>query len=98
MTSIPNTCEFCGERIIMMVLTDHPRSPASMERSSDVYVACPNCLLGLVTLSLAPWQFKRARNAGVYQRYYLHADFYDHDTGEALQPKLEGLTHREEPT
>ena len=111
--SIPETCEFCGERIVMMVLTDHPRLSASMAGSSHVYVACPNCLIGLVTHSLSPQQYLRAKQAGGNtDRFWLHGDFYD-DSGTALQPILPsrspeasdrlaihlaaGDCHREEP-
>jgi len=96
--NLPIICEFCGEYVVLMVLADHPKLTTAGVTKGDVYAACPNCLLSLVTCSLAPWQFKRARDAGGdVNRFYLHGDFYDRDTGQALQPKLEELTHREEP-
>jgi len=96
---IPEACEFCGEGMAMLVLSCHPRSSFSTVRRGEVYVACPNCLFCLINLSLAPWQFNRARDAGGdVNRFYLHADFYYLGTGEALQPRLVGLTRRKEPT
>lgn len=95
--NLPTTCEFCGEGTVLVVLADHPSFTNATLRKGDVYAACPNCLLSLVTCSLAPWQFKRARDAGGdVNHFYLHEDFYDWNTGQALQPKLEALTHREE--
>jgi len=95
--NLPITCEFCGEGTVLLVLADHPSFTNASLRNGDVYVSCPNCLPGLVNHSLAPWQFKRARDAGGdVKRFYLHGDFYDRDTGVALQPMLEALTYREE--
>jgi len=100
--NLPITCEFCGEYVVLMVLADHPTLTTAGVTRGDVYVSCPNCLFRLVNCSLAPWQFKRARDAGGdTSRFYLHEDFYGRETGEALQPKLDmfsrELIRREEP-
>jgi len=83
-------CEFCGERHVVMILADHPRVIFEERgmREGDVYAACPNCLLMLVTHSLSPQQYLRAQQAGRdMDRHYLHYDYYDRD-GTALQAVL----------
>ena len=92
-TDLPNECEFCGHDILLTVILAHPSETLVAYAERERYVVCANCHIGLVALSLAPWQFLRAKQiGGDVNRYYLHDDFYDRDTGEALQPKMEGLT------
>lgn len=99
-TDLPNECEFCGYKLLLNVILGHPSQPTwgDPEREREYaererYVVCAGCHVGLITLSLAPWQFLRAKESGGdVNRYYLHDDFYDRDTGDALQPKMEGLT------
>lgn len=91
--ALSEECEFCGTDSFpaLMVLSDHPagRKPGLRH---DQYCACANCLLGLVNLSLTPTQFLRAKEkGGNVERFYLHGDFYDPETGQALQPKMPGL-------
>jgi len=89
--AVLNDCEFCGKSEVLMVLSDHPAGVDKLpSHIQEVYVACPNCLVRLVTHSLTPQQYLRAKQAGRdMDRYYLHSDFYDQDTGTALQPMLE---------
>lgn len=86
---LPNrpVCEFCGNDFAYTI-------DGGLHREHrELYRACPNCHIGLVMVSLAPWQFLRAKGlGGEVERFYLHSDFYDYETGEALQPKAEGLS------
>jgi hypothetical protein len=100
---LPRECEFCGNNMvpILMRLGAHPAAMRAEVGARDPmthreeYVACPNCLIGLVMTSLTPQQFLRAREqGGDITRWYLHDDFYDPDSGEALQPKMPGLAER----
>jgi len=73
-------CEFCGTTLVTYTLADE-------KRDRENYIVCPNCLLGLVGVSLSPEQFLRAKaRGGDTNRFYLHDDFYDSD-GHALQSK-----------
>lgn len=86
-------CEFCGSDSLVMEIAKGPPIP---EVEKEVYYACGNCLLGMVTHSLAPWQFLRSKqNGGDMTRFYVHHDFYDPDTGEALQPAPELADNQE---
>ena len=81
-------CEFCGAGIIYC-LRDETAIPGTEQSTIEEYLTCPNCLIGLVMLSLSTAQFLRSRErGGDMNRFYLHEDFYDPDTGEALQPKI----------
>lgn len=100
---LPRECEFCDNKLmpILMRLGAHPTSmrqevaARETRKLREEYVACPNCLLGLVTNSLTSAQFLRAKEkGGDVSRWYLHEDFYDGETGEALQPKMPGLAAR----
>ena len=75
-------CEFCGNDTVpvLTVLTELGHPEVS-------YMACANCLIPLVTHSLSPEQYLRAKDqGGSVRRFLLHGDFYDELTGEALQP------------
>ena len=70
-------CEFCG----------NTEEPWSLDGGySEQYTFCLNCHVALVTLSLSPEQFLRAKaKGGDTNRFYLHDDFYDPETGIAQQ-------------
>lgn len=53
-----------------------------------VYHLCHNCAPRLFCLNLSPEQFFNIINSGHHEdEFLLHSDFYDSDTGEALQPR-----------
>lgn len=53
------------------------------------YYLCLNCLLNFVTVSLSKDNFKNLiKNGHSVDEFYLHDDFYDAETGEALQSKI----------
>ena len=52
------------------------------------YLMCSNCLISLVNNDLTKEQFFALLGAGhSIREYLLHDDFYDPETGEALQPR-----------
>lgn len=84
-------CVFCGNNVpdILMELKRVPEAPERPGQKREKYVVCPNCLISLVMLCLTPEQYRRAIDAGCDANwFYLHDDFYDPETGEALQPKV----------
>ena len=85
-------CEFCGYQEAKFEDEDKPdrglyRLTYSLDPQKERYILCANCSFALVTLSLSPQQFLRAKEkGGDTNRFYLHDDFYDPETGQALQP------------
>ena len=57
-------------------------------RTSDIiYNLCANCMQGLIFLDLSPKQVQMLLdNKHSLSEFYLHGDFYDGETLEALQP------------
>jgi len=54
-------------------------------------------MIGLITHSLSPQQYLRAKQAGGNtDRFWLHGDFYDQD-GMALQPILPQVARSRSP-
>lgn len=83
---VADACEFCGELEVLLVVTDHPKWTKG--GVPQTYVVCPNCSNSLITHSLSPTQFLRAKAlGGDVRRHLLHDDFYNSDNGVALQPK-----------
>ena len=83
-------CNFCphNEPAALMELKPVPEAPERPGRRPEKYTVCPNCLIDLVMTCLTPEQYRRAIDAGCDPNwFYLHDDFYDPETGEALQPK-----------
>jgi len=79
------TCEACGYNgLINILITETETAP---------YRLCPNCLIMLVNNSLTPDLYFKLRekrwieDRGDYE-FYLHGDFYNLETGEAIQSKL----------
>ncbi len=53
------------------------------------YSLCSNCMLPFVLTALTPDQFFALLERGhTTKEFQLHSDFYDEETGEALQPKI----------
>lgn len=74
-------CECCVLHPVQYTLKDPGRTPAE-------YHVCANCLPALVNTALSPVQFfNLIRNGHTTKEHLLHGDFYDDETGEALQPK-----------
>ena len=74
----PSLCECCGEYPHQYTLSDNDYK----------YQVCANCLLALVNTALSPAQFfSLIRNGHTTKEFLLHGDFYDDETGEALQPR-----------
>ena len=58
------------------------------ETESDVYYLCGLCRLRLVNFAVRPLEFFNL--AAIHgNTFYLHDDFYDYETREATQPKIE---------
>ena len=77
-------CEFCGG-LGMYRLAGTLCRPGETE----VYEACPMCLMQLVTHALTPEQYMRSlRAGGDMDRYHVHDDFYDPADGTAFQPVM----------
>jgi len=56
----------------------------------QIYKCCLNCIFNINNLNLNPTQFfNLLKNGHDKNEFYLHDDFYDWDTGEALQPRNE---------
>jgi hypothetical protein len=73
-------CEACREFPATLTIKD--------SRSDLIYKVCHNCIISLVNVSLTPEQFFNLINAGHSKHeFWLHDDFYDWDSGEALQPR-----------
>jgi hypothetical protein len=74
----PSLCECCGKSPHQYTLSDNDYK----------YQVCANCLLALVNTALSPAQFfSLIRNGHTTKEHLLHGDFYDDETGEALQPR-----------
>lgn len=77
-------CECCERHEVMWVLKDVYGD--KNERAKE-YKVCANCLSYLTTYSLKPEMFfNLLRNGHTVREFLLHEDFYDDETGEALQP------------
>jgi hypothetical protein len=79
MEAISNICESCKTK------------PSEVnERLNEVlqpYHLCIECHIRLINYALRPLEFFNL--AAIHgHSYYLHDDFYDFDTGEAMQPKI----------
>ena len=75
-------CEICKRFDEQWELKD------TLRTNGVSYHVCSNCLVGLVNLELKPEEFKQILKSGhTVEEYLLHEDFYDEDTGEALQPR-----------
>ena len=71
-------CEACGEKC-------HSKLIVSKD---EIYILDLNCLTDLINLNLSPEHFfNLLENGHTINEFYLHEDFYDSNTGEALQPK-----------
>lgn len=71
-------CECCAESPHQYTLKDNDYE----------YKVCANCLPALVNTALSPTQFfNLIRNGHTTKEHLLHGDFYDDETGEALQPR-----------
>lgn len=74
----PNLCECCTKYPHQYTLSDNDYQ----------YKVCANCLPALVNTALSPTQFfNLIRNGHTTKEHLLHGDFYDDETGEALQPR-----------
>jgi len=75
---LPSYCECCGKFPHQYTLSDNDYK----------YQVCANCLSALVNTALSPAQFFSLIRAGhTTKEHLLHGDFYDDETGEALQPR-----------
>jgi len=55
--------------------------------SGVTYKICANCMVGLINLNLSAEQIQMLIDSGHnLSEFYLHSDFYDGETLEALQP------------
>lgn len=71
-------CDCCGKYPHQYTLSDNDYE----------YKVCANCLPALVNTALSPTQFfNLIRNGHTTKEHLLHGDFYDDETGEALQPR-----------
>jgi len=53
------------------------------------YLLCKNCEVLFVNNALTPEMFKSMiENGHSSDEFMLHSDFYDEDTGEAIQPRM----------
>lgn len=78
MVAPSNLCECCGKYPHQYTLSDNDYE----------YKVCANCLPALVNTALSPTQFfNLIRNGHTTKEHLLHGDFYDDETGEALQPR-----------
>ena len=72
-------CEICGHEL-QWELKD-------MYDEKCIYKLCSNCLFKLVNLMLSKKEFfKLLKNGHTTDEHLLHGDFYDENSGEALQP------------
>ena len=56
---------------------------------SNRYLLCRNCEVSFVNCALSKEQFfNMLKNGHSTEEFMLHADVYDEDSGEALQPTL----------
>ena len=56
--------------------------------NGHTYFLCSNCEIPFVMNSLSKKQFKALiKNGHTTKEFALHEDFYDEETGEALQPR-----------
>lgn len=70
----------CGSEV-MVIHKDLPEG--------YIYKLCRNCEVGFVNHSLTPKQFfSLIKNGHKVTEFMLHDDFYDDETGEALQPRI----------
>jgi hypothetical protein len=73
-------CEVCEDGEIQWEIKD-------VYNKKVVYKICSNCLSPLTNCSLSPEQFfNLIKNGHKSSEFLLHGDFYDEETGEALQP------------
>jgi hypothetical protein len=73
-------CEFCGYQEANGLY----RLTYSLDPQKERYIPCGNCLFALVTCSLSPQQFLRAKEKGNdTSRFFLHDAYYDPETGQA---------------
>lgn len=72
-------CESCGTEVQWNLIDEYDKKIK--------YKLCSNCLLALVNCRLSTIEFfSLLKNGHTTNEFYLHCDFYDEDTGEALQP------------
>ncbi len=72
-------CEACGGIISLIKLN---------MLNGVVYTLCMNCHVALTNYSLSKSQFfQLLKNGHTDVEFFLHCDFYDDETGEALQPQ-----------
>ncbi len=58
-----------------------------LKANNEKYELCLNCLTPFVRCALKPEQFfNLLKNGHTVKEFFLHGDFYDEETGEALQP------------
>lgn len=75
-------CQVCDENEIQWHLKD------AYTGKIPSYDVCTNCLMFLVNYSLSSKQFfNLLKNGHKVSEHLLHGDFYDEETGEALQPR-----------
>ena len=73
-------CEACCQ-------SPHQYTLKSINGQVDYHV-CANCLSRLTNNTLTPTMFfNLIRNGHTTKEFLLHGDFYDDETGEALQPR-----------
>jgi len=73
-------CEACEDYEAQVKLTD-------LYDGIETFI-CQNCLVSYVDLNLSSEQFfNLLKNKHTTEEFMLHSDFYDKDTGEALQPR-----------
>jgi len=72
-------CEACKENKAQTTVEVYGDKP---------YILCMNCQSDIVNTCLSPKQFKNLlKNGHEPEEFLLHGDYYDEETGEALQPK-----------
>jgi len=75
-------CQCCNEFDEQWVLS------GVAGRVAEDYHICSNCLMYLVNSALTPEMFfNLLKNGHSTREHLLHDDFYDEDTGKAMQPK-----------
>jgi hypothetical protein len=78
------TCESCNKNEEQWVLDGALEYQNGKDKP---YHVCSNCLMELTTYSLKPEHFKNLiKNGHSTSEFLLHGDFYDDESGEALQP------------